>query len=256
VQHRLKDKAVIVIGSATGIGAATVRRLAAEGARVCAADINLAGAESLAGEVAATGAECFAVELDITDEASVDHAVDYTVERFGGLDGAHVNAADLRVIFDDSDALAEDLAVFDRTMEVNLRGHLLCTRAVLPHLLARGAGAIVYTSSGAADAGEPTRPAYAMSKSGLHALMRHVSSRWGRDGITANCIAPGFVFTPEMQASGQVPQELLDGMLSRMRSPRLGRVGDIAGVVAMLLSEDGRWITGQAFHVNGGAIQG
>jgi NAD(P)-dependent dehydrogenase (short-subunit alcohol dehydrogenase family) len=256
VQHRLKDKAIIVIGSGTGIGAATVRRLTAEGARVCAADINLAGAEKVAAEVAATGAECFATAIDITDEGSVNEAVNYAVERFGGLDGAHVKSADRRVIIDDIDALAEDLAVFDRTIAVNLRGHLLCTRAVLPHLLARGAGAIVYSSSGAGDSGEPTRPAYAASKSGLNALMRHVSSRWGREGITANCVAPGFVFTPEMQASGQVPQQLLDRMLSRMRTPRLGRVEDIAGMVAMLLSEDGRWITGQVYHINGGGLQG
>ncbi|MFZ1295180.1 MAG: SDR family oxidoreductase, partial [Pseudomonadales bacterium] len=158
------------------------------------------------------------------------------------------------VIMSDSDALSVDLEVFDRTLAINLRGHLLCTRAVLPHLLARGGGAIVYTSSGAADSAEPVRPSYAASKSGLNALMRHVASRWGAEGVTANCVAPGFTVTPEMAASGNLTPELLDGFKAQLPNSRLGRPEDIAGVVAMLLSEDGRWINGQVFNVNGGAL--
>ncbi len=254
MRGRLQDKAIIVVGSGTGIGAATVKQLALEGAHVCAADINVEAANRVAEEVAATGGRAFAVHVDIADETSVKEAVSLAVAQLGGLDGAHVNAADLRVIFEDSDALAEDLAVFDRTLQVNLRGHLLCTRAVLPHLLQREQGAIVYTSSSAADVGESTRPAYAVAKSGLNALMRHVASRWGPEGITANCVAPGFVFTPEMRASGQLPQELLDGMLARVPGTRLGQVEDIAAVVALLLSEQGRWINGQVYNVNGGAL--
>jgi NAD(P)-dependent dehydrogenase (short-subunit alcohol dehydrogenase family) len=121
-------------------------------------------------------------------------------------------------------------------------------------LLARGEGAIVYTSSGAADSAEPVRPAYASSKGGLNSLMRHVASRWGREGISANCVAPGFTITPEMKASGFMTQELLDGMMAQVPGTRLGTPEDIAGVVAMLLSEDGRWINGQVFNVNGGAL--
>jgi NAD(P)-dependent dehydrogenase (short-subunit alcohol dehydrogenase family) len=254
MSERLKDKAVIVIGSGSGIGAATVRRLAAEGARVCAADINEAGARDIAAHITANGGEAFAVYIDLAEEKSVMTAVGLAVQLLGGLDGVHINAADMQTIMRDSDALDEDLAVFDRTLAINLRGHLLCTRAVLPHLLARGEGAIVYTSSAAACAAEPTRPAYAASKSGVNALMRHVASRWGREGITSNCVAPGFVFTPEMGASGQVPPGLLDRMLAGIPGRRLGRVEDIAGVVAMLLSADGRWINGQVYNVNGGAL--
>ena len=254
MQQRLKDKAIIVIGSGTGIGAATVRRLALEGARVCAADINFAAAEAVAQDITQAGGDAFAVFIDITDEATVNAAINTAAERLGGLDGAHINAADLRVIFQDSDALTVDLDVFDRTIDVNLRGHLLCTRAVLPHLLARGQGAIVYTSSGAADAGDATRPSYAASKSGVNALMRHVASRWGREGITANCVAPGFVITAEMEAGGQVPPAFIEECLSGTPSRRLGKSEDIAGVVAMLLSEDGQWINGQVVNINGGAL--
>jgi NAD(P)-dependent dehydrogenase (short-subunit alcohol dehydrogenase family) len=251
---RLKDKAIIVIGSGSGIGAATVRRLAAEGARVCAADINEAGAKAVADEVVAAGGDAFSVYIDLADEGSVNAAVAAAVNRLGGLDGAHINAADLRAIMQDSDALEVDLAVFDRTLAINLRGHLLCTRAVLPHLLARGGGAIVYTSSGSADSGEPVRPSYGASKSGLNAFMRHVASRWGREGITANCVAPGFTLTPEMETSGHLTQELRDYMMRQIPGRRLGRPDDIAGVVAMLLSQDGRWINGQVYNVNGGAL--
>jgi NAD(P)-dependent dehydrogenase (short-subunit alcohol dehydrogenase family) len=254
MQNRLKGKAIVVVGSGTGIGAATVRRLAAEGARVCAADLNLPAAEAVAAEVTAKGGQAFAVALDLADEATVKPAIDAAAARFGRLDGAHINAADLGVIMQDSDAVDEPLAVFDRTLNVNLRGHFLCTRAVIPHLVAAGGGAIVYTSSGACDAGEAVRPAYAASKNGLNALMRHVASRWGRDGITANSVAPGFVITAEMESGGRLPDEFRRISMERTKVGRNGRSEDIAGVVAMLLSEDGRWITGQVYHVNGGAL--
>lgn len=249
--ERLQDKALVIVGAGTGIGAATARRLVGEGARVVLADINLDAAQAVAAEL---GAAAMALAIDIADEASVNAAIARAVDWLGGLDGIHVNAADLRTIFADSDALSLDLAVFDRTIDVNLRGHLLCTRAALPHLLARGGGAVVYTTSGASHSAEPQRPSYAMSKSGLNALMRHVASRWGREGVRANCVAPGFVMTPEMIAGGQVPDQLISAFLTRTPSTRVGSAEDIAGVVAMLLSNDGTWINGQVFHVNGGGL--
>ena len=248
---RLQDKALVIVGAGTGIGAATARRLVSEGARVVLTDINLDAAQAVAAEL---GAAATALPIDIADEASVNTAMADAVQWLGGLDGIHINAADLRTIFADSDALSLDLAVFDRTMAVNLRGHLLCTRAALPHLLARGGGAVVYTTSGASHSAEPQRPSYAMSKSGLNALMRHVASRWGREGVRSNCVAPGFVMTPEMIAGGQVPEQLITAFLARTPSTRVGQAEDIAGVAAMLLSSDGQWINGQVIHVNGGGL--
>jgi NAD(P)-dependent dehydrogenase (short-subunit alcohol dehydrogenase family) len=255
MNSRLKDRRIIVFGSATGIGAATVKRLTEEGARVCAADINLAGAEAAA-QAAGNGA--FAVKVDISDEQSVNDAVQTAVDKLGGLDGAHINAADLRVIMDDSDALALDLAVFDRTIAVNLRGHLLCTRAVVPHLLKNKESAIVYTSSGSAHGAEPTRPSYAMSKAGVNALMRHVASRWGKEGLTANVLAPGFTVTGEMKAqmdaNASEAEKWASHFMARTPHTRLGQSEDHAGVVALLLSADGRWINGSIIDVNGGSL--
>jgi len=254
MQDRLKAKAVIVFGSARGIGAGSVRRLAAEGARVCAADVDLEGAQAVAHRATEDGGDCFALHIDLADERSVNACVAKAIDRLGSLNGAHINAADLSIIGQDTDALSLDLEIFDRTIAVNLRGHLLATRAVLPHLLSRGEGAIVYTSSDAAIVSEDVRPAYAISKGGLDALMRHVALRYGPQGVNANCVAPGFVHTPERKASGFSTPENLALQLSRVPGTRVGQVEDIAGVVAMLLSDDGQWINGQVYHVNGGSL--
>lgn len=254
MQNRLRDRAVIVVGAGTGIGAATVERLCTEGARVCVADVNLSAAQAVATRMTDSGYEAHALAVDIVDEDAVNSCFADAVAKLGRLDGAHINAADLRTIFLDSDALSLDLTTFDRTIAVNLRGHLLCTRAALPHLLQSEHGAIVYTSSSASIAGEPERPSYAASKSGLNALMRHLASKWGKAGLTANCIAPGFVMTPEMIAGGAVPPDFIDQCIAGTRSIRLGMAEDIAAMAAMLLSADGRWINGQVIHVNGGAL--
>jgi len=247
---RLSGKVLMVIGGGSGIGAATAQRLGREGAAVLVADLDGAAAESVAAAIVREGGRASAAACDIADEASVRALVESTVRQFGGIDGVHVNAADMKTLLRDTDALDVPLEVFDRTLLVNLRGHLLCTRHIVPELLRRGGGAIVYTSSGAAFAGEPTRVSYAVSKSGLHALMRHVASRWGKDGIRANAIAPGLVITEQLRAN--FPPDLAAAVLKETRSPRLGRSEDIAAMVALLLSEDGAWINGQVFSVDGG----
>lgn len=252
-ERGLSGKRILIVGSGSGIGAATANRLASEGARVICADINMAAAERVAGGIQDKGGVATAVFMDIADSASIVHATDTATALWQGLDGAHLNAADLKVIFDDSDAELMREEVFNRTLDVNLKGHWMCTKALLPSLR-KHQGTLVYTSSAAALAGEPERPAYAISKSGLHALMRHVASRWGGEGIRANCIAPGFVLTPEMEASGNLSPEMLQHIRQGTRSNRLGTAEDIAACAAFLFSDDGAWINGQVLHVNGGAL--
>lgn len=250
--RRLEGKVLIVAGGGSGIGAVVAQRLAQEGAAVVVGDLNAAAAEAVAASIVASGGRASGIGCDIADEAAANALVAAAVRDHGGLDGIHVNAADMQAIRSDGDALQLDLAVFDRTLAVNLRGHLLCTRAALPELLKRGGGAIVYTSSGAADMGEPTRLSYAVSKSGLHALMRHVASRWGKQGIRANAVAPGLVITEQLRE--HFPENLRQATLAITRSPRLGASEDIAAMVAMLMSADGEWINGQVIGVDGGAM--
>lgn len=250
--RRLEGKVLIVAGGGSGIGAVVARRWAQEGAAVIVGDLDAAAAKGVAAGIVRGGGRALGIGCDITDEAAVTAMVATAASECGGLDGIHVNAADMQAIRSDGDALELDLAVFDRTLAVNLRGHLLCTRAALPELLKRGGGAIVYTSSGAADMGEPTRLSYAVSKSGLHALMRHVASRWGKQGIRANAIAPGLVITEQLRE--HFPENLRQATLAITRSPRLGTSEDIAAMVAMLMSAEGEWINGQVIGVDGGAM--
>ncbi|HEY3699659.1 MAG TPA: SDR family oxidoreductase [Spongiibacteraceae bacterium] len=248
---RLQDKAIVVAGGATGIGAATARRLASEGAKVVVGDIQGEAAEAVATQIVKAGGQAVSMYFDIADDASVAALIGKAVQTYGGLDGIHVNAADLRIIVQDSDILEEPLEVLDRTLQVNLRGHVLCVRHALPELLKRGGGCIVHTSSGAAYDGGPTRPAYSISKAGIHALMRHVASKWGKEGIRTNVICPGLVMTDVLKQV--LSKQSQDDNLARVRHTRLGMPEDIAATVAMLMSADGDWITGQVLSVDGGA---
>jgi NAD(P)-dependent dehydrogenase (short-subunit alcohol dehydrogenase family) len=246
----LKDKVAVIAGGATGIGAATSVRLAEEGVSVVVGDINIETTAALVAKITAAGGKAIAVQFDISDDASVKRLVDTAVDTYGGIDLMHANAADLSLCLSDSDAVDLSLEIWDRTMAINLRGHLLCTRHAIPALLKRGGGAIVYTSSGAAYVGEPVRVAYAVSKSGINALMRHVASRWGKEGIRSNAIAPGVVMTESSTAN--MPDEMRAMILQMGRSPRLGRPDDIASMVALLFSDEGEWINGQVVSVDGG----
>lgn len=251
--RRLENKIVIVTGGAAGIGAAAALRLASEGAAVAIGDIDSEGAAALAQRINGEGGRAIGVHCDVSDEASAQNLVARTVAEFGGVDSLFANAGNMKAIMEDHDAVTVALDIFDATIAVNLRGQLLCTRYVIPELLKRGGGSIVYTSSGASSAGETVRVSYAMTKSGVEALMRHVANRWGRDGIRANAIAPGFVVTPRMDAN--MPDELKTRMIAGTPSTRLGKPDDIAAVVALLASVDGEWVNGQVLNINGGVIQ-
>lgn len=249
----LQGKAILMAGGAGGIGTATSLRLGAEGARVLVGDLDARAAAGVAERITAAGGEALSIGLDIGDEDSVVSAIRAAVDSFGGLDGVHVNAADLSsaTVLHDSNAVDIDLDVFDRTVHTNLRGHLLCTRHALPELLRRDGGALVYTSSAASFIGEPERPAYAMTKSGINALVRHVASKWGRKGIRANAVAPGLVITEKNMQN--LDPKFRDFALRGTRSRRLGQPDDIAAMVAFLVSDDGEWVNGQVISVDGGA---
>jgi NAD(P)-dependent dehydrogenase (short-subunit alcohol dehydrogenase family) len=249
----LAGKVAVVVGGAGGIGTATCTRLAEEGCTVAVGDVDGAAADAVAQRIKANGGHALALETDIGDEQQVRNLVDRAVAEFGGVDILHANAADMSPegIGSDSDAVELPLDSFDRTIRAGARGHLLCARHAIPRLLERGGGALVFTSSGSAFAGEPQRPAYAMSKSAINALVRHVASRWGREGIRANAIAPGLVRT-EKNFQMLDDENTLNSILGTIRSTRVGKPDDIAAMVAFLASDDGEWINGQVIAVDGG----
>lgn len=250
----LNGKRIIIAGGASGIGAATAERLAAEGAAVVIGDINIDGARATAKRIADAGGTALAVEFDLADEHSAQAMTDTAVARLGGVDGLYNVGADVspQVLGRDGDLLGMDPAVWRRTFEVNLLGFALTARAVLPLLLDQGGGAIVNTSSLAVHVGDHLRAAYQTSKAGINALTRHIASRWGKQGVRSNCVSPGVVLTESAEKMA-LNSEALAFARQTLPSPRFGEPGDLAGVVAFLLSDDGKWINGQVWSVNGGA---
>lgn len=247
--QRLTGKVLIVAGSG-GIGSGLARRYAEEGASVVLGDIDREGVDTAVREIAHTGGSIIGTNLDGSDEESINAIVSLTVDRFGGLDGFHANFASFADSAAGADILDLPMAAYDDVMRVNARGFVLCARAAIPEMLKRGGGSLVFTTSGAAFAGEPVRLAYAMSKVAAHALVRNVANRFGKDGIRCNAIAPGVITHDRFEA-------LIDGtraaaMAVQVPVGRLGRPEDIAAMGALLMSDEGSFITGQVLSVDGG----
>jgi NAD(P)-dependent dehydrogenase (short-subunit alcohol dehydrogenase family) len=249
----LKDKTFLIAGGATGIGAATARRLADEGACVAIGDVNVTAATATAERITGSGGRAIAVEFDLADAQSVQSLVDRTIEEFGALHGLHNVGADLsdHNLGRDTTILDTDMDVWQRTLDVNLLGYVRTIRAVLPHLLAQGGGSIVNTSSGAALGSDPQHVAYGASKAAVNHLTRHVAVNWGKHNIRSNGVMPGLVMgeTQERQNDLQLQQAFL--MFGK--TTRLGRPDDLAAITTFLLSEEAEWITGQVWYIGGGS---
>jgi 7-alpha-hydroxysteroid dehydrogenase len=245
----LSGKVGIVAGGGRGIGAATARRLAAEGARVVIGDLMGDWAREVAEAIKADGGDAFGIDLDGTSADSQAAIVAAAKEHFGGLDFYHSNLAGGTE--GDIDALNCPVEVLDKSFAVNTKSHFLATQAALPAIIERGGGAMIYTSSGAASGGAAWQVAYPMTKNAIHALARHVASRWGKQGVRANVICPGLVLTEAVKQ--HLTDEYVEKGLKAVPHTRLGQPEDIAAAVTFLASSDGEWVNGQVWHVNGGA---
>lgn len=250
---RLQRKVAIVTGGASGIGLATVRRLAEEGAQVVLADINDEAAETQADAMRRDALDVLAVHVDLGDEQSIRAMIRTAVSAFGGLDVLFNNAAATHLSSRlDAPVRTMDVQVWDDTMRINLRGTMLATQHAIEPMLLRGGGSIINASSGSAQAGALGYSAYATSKAGIENLTRYVAAQHGKQGIRCNAVAPGLILTPATAdnyagAAGEM-------MLSHHLTPRLGDVSDIANAVLFLASDEAGFITGQVINVDGGLL--
>src|SRR3989442_795135 len=246
---RLDGKVAIVTGGASGIGAATVRRFVAEGARVVIADLNDEAGEGVA---RALGAAAAYRHADVGSLADLEAAVAFARERFGGLDVMHNNAA-----MSGGGYVAEiEPEVWEQSLRVMLTGVFYGTRAAIPALLARGGGSIISTSSVEGFFGEMMAAPYCTAKAGIINLMRTVALEYGRRNIRANCICPGAVDTPMLGLLAQVSSRSRAELAAQHAIGRILRPEEIANVALFLASDESSAITGAAIVADGGLTCG
>jgi NAD(P)-dependent dehydrogenase (short-subunit alcohol dehydrogenase family) len=250
---RLEGKVAIVTGAGRGVGAATAKRFAEEGAAVACVDIEAQSAETTAREIGHAGGSALALALDVSREDGNRAMIERTVEEFGGLDVLHANAA-IQVLAGLEETSEES---WDKVHDTNLRGVYLGVREALPRLRERGGGSIIFTSSLLGIVGNPDLPAYGATKGGLRALCRSLATAHGPEGIRVNTICPGDVDTPLLQDffdHQAEPQDARREIEDRYPLGRFAAPIDIANVAVFLASEQSSYITGIDVIVDGGLL--
>jgi 2-hydroxycyclohexanecarboxyl-CoA dehydrogenase len=237
----------LVTGGASGIGAATARRLAAEGARVAIGDVNEAGAADVAGEL-----DGFATSLDVTDVGSVRAAVGAVTDALGPIDTLVNNAGTDRFAF----FVHTDEELWDLVLGVNLRGVLAVTHAVLPSMHEHGGGSIVNVASEAGRVGSQGSVTYSAAKAGVIGFTKAIARESARYRVRCNAVAPGPIETPLLNAApatlGEIGARLKQGMIDATAMRRIGEPDEVAAAIAFLASDDASYVTGQTLNVSGG----
>ncbi len=244
---RLAGKVALITGAASGIGAATARRFAREGARLELADLNGDGARALARELRATGTEVEARELDVSDLAQVETVTQAAVDRFGRLDIVFNNAG----IGAFGKVPDMDPALWRRVLAVDLDAVYFGCRAAIPHLRASGGGSIVNTASISGLFGDYGLAAYNAATAGVENLPRTMAIDHAREHIRVNAVCPGAIETPLLTPLLGLPAAA-DQYAALIPMGRVGRPEEVAAVVAFLVSEDAAYVTGAAIVIDGG----
>lgn len=243
----LAGKTAVVTGAGSGIGAASARRFAAEGAAVLVVDIRGAKAQETAAAIIDAGGNADAAQADVSQPDQVERAIQHCVDAFGGIDVLFNNAGTLRP------GTAVDLSVddWDLVMNVNVRSVFLGAKYAVPHMRARGGGAIVNTASISGLHGDGGAVVYAASKAAVINLTRALSTDHAAEGIRVNAICPGSIATPPVQRMVEDPEVLA----VNLRAHALGRLGEpeeIANAAVWLASDQASFVTGEALVVDGG----
>lgn len=239
----LEGKVAIVTGGAGGIGAATCRRLAADGAEVAVVDVD---GDRAAATAASLAPGAIGLQADLTSRDAIDAAVTAVVERLGRVDILATAAGFAR------DALIGDMSDDEWTdvVAVCLYGPFACSRAVVPHMVAQGGGRIVHVAS-RAYLGNPGQANYSAAKAGVIGLTKSLAKELGRHGITANAVAPGLIRTP-MTESHPKFAAIAERAARESSIRRVGEPEDVADAIAYLVSDGASYVTGDVVHVSGG----
>jgi len=244
---RLEGKTAFVTGGASGIGAATARRLAAEGARVAIGDLNEDAGREVAGEI-----DGFACRLDVADTASVRAAVEAATGALGDIDVLVNNAGTDRFAF----FVNTDEELWDFVLGVNLRGVLAMTHAVLPGMQQRRSGAIVNVASEAGRVGSQGSAVYTAAKAGVIGFTKVIAREAARYRVRCNAVAPGPIETPLLNAApamlGELGERLKQAMVDSTALGRSGQPDEVAAAIVFLAGEDASYVTGQTLNVSGG----
>jgi NAD(P)-dependent dehydrogenase (short-subunit alcohol dehydrogenase family) len=243
---RLDGKVAVITGAASGIGRASARRFAAEGALVCVADLADEPGKQVADELGG-----LFVHADVTDSAEVERMYQQAAERFGGIDVLFNNAGISPP--DDVSVLDTSLEAWRRVQDVNLTSVFLCCQKGIPYLLRRGGGSVVNTASFVAVMGAATSQiSYTASKGGVLALSRELGVQFARDGVRVNALCPGPVNTPLLQELFAKDPERAARRLVHLPMGRFAEAEEIAAAACFLASDDASYITASTFLVDGG----
>lgn len=247
---RLKDKVIVITGAAgAGIGQASARRFAQEGARLVLSDAHAKRTEQMAETIARDhGVETLGVVCNVRERAEVDNLMKRAVERFGRIDGL-MNNAGINVLTNCVDMTDEQWSL---VIDVCLRGTFYCVRAALPYMIEQKSGAIVSLASTAGLEGSPQQSHYAAAKAGIIAFSKAVAKEVAEHNIRLNCIAPGLIMNPFLEKI--YPPDRLNEMLKRAPLRRRGEPKDIANAALFLLCDEGSYLTGQTLCLSGGHV--